>query len=97
MAEVGIISILSILESQEERQREVSGDSRCKLLFSKALTSAAYGGAPEKAYGFGRPPLELIVEPMSRPSLLELLSTWEPLDEEFPEIDDLKPVEDVDL
>jgi hypothetical protein len=30
-------------------------------------------------------------------SLLELLSTWEPLDEEFPEIDDLEPVEDVGL
>jgi len=39
----------------------------------------------------------LIVEPMPRPSLLELLATWEPLDEEFPEIDDLGPVEDVDL
>lgn len=39
----------------------------------------------------------LIVEPMPRPSLLELLATWEPLDEEFPEIDDRGPVEDVDL
>jgi len=39
----------------------------------------------------------LIVEPMPRPSLLELSSTWEPLDEEFPEIEDLEPVEDVDL
>jgi antitoxin VapB len=39
----------------------------------------------------------LIVEPMPRPSLLELLSTWEPLEEEFPEIDDLEPIEDVDL
>ena len=39
----------------------------------------------------------LIVEPMPRRSLLELLSTWEPLDEEFPEIDDLGPVEGVDL
>jgi antitoxin VapB len=39
----------------------------------------------------------LIVEPMPRPSLLELLATWEPLEEEFPEIDDLQPVEDVDL
>lgn len=37
----------------------------------------------------------LIVEPMPRPSLLEVLSTWGPLEEEFPEIDDLKPVEDV--
>jgi len=39
----------------------------------------------------------LIVEPMPRRSLLELLATWEPLDEELPEIDDLGPVEDVDL
>lgn len=39
----------------------------------------------------------LIVEPMPRRSLLELLSTWGPLDEEFPEIDDLEPIEDVDL
>ena len=39
----------------------------------------------------------LIVEPMPRPSLLELLATWEPLDEEFPDIDDLEPLEDVNL
>jgi len=39
----------------------------------------------------------LIVEPMPRRSLLELLSTWKPLDEEFPEIEDLEPLEDVDL
>lgn len=39
----------------------------------------------------------LIVEPMPRRSLLEVLSTWAPLEEEFPEIDDLQPVEDVDL
>jgi antitoxin VapB len=39
----------------------------------------------------------MIIEPMPRPSLLELLSTWEPLDEEFPEIDDLEPLEDGDL
>lgn len=39
----------------------------------------------------------LIVEPMTRISILELLSTWEPLDEEFPEIDDLPPIEDVSL
>jgi hypothetical protein len=40
---------------------------------------------------------ELVRDP--RPSLLELLSTWEPLDldEELPEIDDLEPVEDVGL
>jgi antitoxin VapB len=39
----------------------------------------------------------LIIEPMPRPSLLEILSTWAPLDEEFPGIDDFEPIEDVDL
>lgn len=39
----------------------------------------------------------LIVEPMPRPSLLEFLSTWEPLEEEFPEIDDFAFTEDVNL
>lgn len=39
----------------------------------------------------------LIVEPLPRTSLLALLATWSPLDEEFPEIDDLEPVEDVHL
>jgi antitoxin VapB len=39
----------------------------------------------------------LIVEPMPRPSLLKLLSTWAPLDEEFPEIEDQLPVDDVNL
>jgi antitoxin VapB len=39
----------------------------------------------------------LIVEPMPRPSLLDLLSTWAPLDEELPEIDDLEPIEEVRL
>ncbi len=38
----------------------------------------------------------LIVEPIHRPSLLALLATWEPLDEDFPEIEDLPP-EPVDL
>jgi antitoxin VapB len=32
----------------------------------------------------------LIVEPMPRLSLLEVLSTWGPLEEEFPDIDDLE-------
>ena len=32
----------------------------------------------------------LIIEPV-KPSLLELLESWEPLDEEFPEIEDLPP------
>ena len=39
----------------------------------------------------------LIVEPMPRPSLIELVATWEPLAEEFPELDDLEPLADVDL
>ena len=39
----------------------------------------------------------LIVEPLPRRSLLEVLSTWAPLDEEFPDIDDLEPIEDVNL
>lgn len=39
----------------------------------------------------------LIVEPVARPSLLAVLSRWAPLDEEFPDVDDLQPVEDVDL
>jgi hypothetical protein len=39
----------------------------------------------------------MIIDPLSRPSLLELLSTWKPLDEEFPDIDDLEPLETVDL
>ncbi len=40
---------------------------------------------------------KLIIEPApKRKSLLELLDEWEPLDEEFPEIEDLPP-EPVDL
>jgi antitoxin VapB len=39
----------------------------------------------------------LIVEPVPRRSLLEILSTWAPLEEEFPDIDDLEPIEDVNL
>ncbi|HEY7213834.1 MAG TPA: AbrB/MazE/SpoVT family DNA-binding domain-containing protein [Thermoanaerobaculia bacterium] len=38
----------------------------------------------------------LIVEPLPRRSVLEILSTWEPLDEEFPDIDDPEP-DDVSL
>lgn len=38
----------------------------------------------------------LIVEPIQRRSLLALLASWEPLDEDFPEIEDLPP-EPVDL
>ena len=39
----------------------------------------------------------LIVEPVRRLSVLELLASWEPLDEDFPEIEDPPPVDDVDL
>jgi len=39
----------------------------------------------------------LIVEPVRRPSVQELLASWEPLDEDFPEIEDPPPVDDVDL
>jgi antitoxin VapB len=38
----------------------------------------------------------LVVEPVARPSLLAVLATLEPLDEDFPEVDDLPP-EDVAL
>ena len=38
----------------------------------------------------------LIVEPMRRHSLLALLATWEPIAENFPEIED-RPPEPVDL
>jgi antitoxin VapB len=39
----------------------------------------------------------LIVEPVKRPSLLALLATLEPLDEDFPEIEDPPATNDVDL
>jgi antitoxin VapB len=39
----------------------------------------------------------LIVEPVKRPSLLALLATLEPLDEDFPEIEDPTATDDVDL
>jgi antitoxin VapB len=38
----------------------------------------------------------LIIEPKPRNSLLELLASWEPIDEEFPEIPDL-PADPVEL
>jgi len=38
----------------------------------------------------------LIIEPAKPKSLLALLATWEPIDEEFPEIEDLPP-DPVDL
>jgi antitoxin VapB len=39
---------------------------------------------------------KLIIEPAPRKSLLALLATWEPIDEDFPEIDD-PPPEPVDF
>jgi len=38
----------------------------------------------------------LVIEPVPRPSLIDLLRTWEPIDEEWPEIDD-PPPEPVEL
>lgn len=39
----------------------------------------------------------LIVEPVQNLSLLALLASWEPLEEEFPEIDDLEALDEIDL
>jgi antitoxin VapB len=39
----------------------------------------------------------LIVEPVKRPSLLALLATLQPLDEDFPDIEDPPATDDVDL
>lgn len=40
----------------------------------------------------------LIIEPVRETSLLALLATWEPLDEEFPDVDaGLPPLRDVTL
>ena len=38
----------------------------------------------------------LIIEPAPTRSLLEVLATMEPIDEDFPEIEDL-PLDDIDL
>ena len=38
----------------------------------------------------------LVIEPVPKKSLLEILQTLEPIDEEFPEIEEL-PYDDVDL
>jgi antitoxin VapB len=38
----------------------------------------------------------LIIEPVQPKSLLALLATWEPIEEEFPEIED-PPPDDVEL
>lgn len=40
----------------------------------------------------------LIIEAVKRQSLLQLLDTWEPLDEAFPDVDEnLPPLDDIDL
>ncbi len=39
----------------------------------------------------------LIIAPIPRSSLLAVLSTWGPLNEEFAESDDLEAIEDVNL
>ncbi|WP_129128073.1 antitoxin [Geomonas oryzae] len=40
----------------------------------------------------------IIIEPLQKKSLLSLLSTWAPSDEEFPDIDQgLSPLDDVEL
>lgn len=39
----------------------------------------------------------LIVEPVKQGSLLALLASWEPLEEAFPDIDDLPLLDEVDL
>ncbi len=38
----------------------------------------------------------LVIEPASRGSLLALLASWEPIDEEFPVIEEL-PYDEVDI
>ena len=38
----------------------------------------------------------LIIEPVSKPTLLELLASLEPLNESFPDTDDL-PLDDIEL
>lgn len=39
----------------------------------------------------------LIIEPEPRQSLRTLLRSWEPLDVDFPDIDDMPPLDDVEL
>lgn len=38
----------------------------------------------------------LVIEPVARPSLLAVLATWKPLDEDFPRIESV-PAEPLDL
>lgn len=41
---------------------------------------------------------KLIVEPVRKNRLLELIASWEPIDIEFPDVDeDLPPLDDIEL
>lgn len=40
----------------------------------------------------------LIIEPVEKKGLADLLATWEPIEEEFPDVDeDLLPLDDVEI
>jgi antitoxin VapB len=39
----------------------------------------------------------LVIEPAPRKSLIELLDSWEPIEDEFPDIDDLPPLDDIEI
>jgi antitoxin VapB len=39
---------------------------------------------------------KLVIAPVNRKSFIELLDSWEPMDEEFPPIEEL-PYEDVEI
>ena len=39
----------------------------------------------------------LVIEPAPRKSLIELLDSWEPIEDEFPDIDDLPAPDDIEL
>lgn len=40
----------------------------------------------------------LVIEPIRKKGILALLATWEPLDEDFPDVDEgLLPLRDIDL
>jgi len=41
---------------------------------------------------------KLIIEPVKKMDIIELLSTWEPMDEDFPDVDrQLLPPDEIDL
>jgi antitoxin VapB len=39
----------------------------------------------------------LIFEPLPQPTLLQLLATWEPLEEDFPDVEKLGSLDEVEL